>query len=75
LNAPEEYRARVMGIYSMMSGFEPFSTLALGPLIQAVGVSRATGSATALALLITLTMAIAATLSERRRAGAAPARG
>ena len=75
LNAPEEYRARVMGIYSMMSGFEPFSTLALGPLIQAVGVSTATGSATGVAMLIALSMAVGATLSERRRAAAAPARG
>jgi MFS family permease len=74
LNAPEEYRARVMGIYSMMSGFEPFSVLALGPLIEAFGVSRATGSASGLAMLITLALAIGATLSERRRAGAAPVR-
>ena len=75
LNAPEQYRARVMGIYSMMSGFEPFSVLALGPLIEAFGVSRATGSATGLAMVITLALAIGATLSERRRAAAAPARG
>ena len=75
LNAKDEYRARVMGLYSMTGGLEPFSLLALGPLIDRFGVSHAMGGYASFAMLITLVLAIGWTLSGRRPAAAAPARG
>lgn len=74
LNANEEYRARVLGIYSMVAGIEPFSVLALGPLIEGFGVSGATGAYSGSAALVTLAIAIGTSLDVRRRAAAAAGR-
>ena len=75
LNAQEEYRARTLGIYSMVSGFEPLSVLALGPLIERIGASYGMGLYAGFATLVTLGFAVAASVSARRRAAAAPGRG
>ena len=66
LNAREEFRARIMGIYSMVGGIEPFSALLLGVLIDTVGIAKATGSYVTFAMLVTLAFAISATIRERR---------
>lgn len=67
LNADEEYRARVMGLFAMSGGIEPFSTLLLGVLVQTFGVSRAIGSSAGLAALLALALAVTTTVSRLRR--------
>lgn len=70
LNADEEYRARVMGSYSMVAGIEPFSILLLGPAIEHWGPAHAMGACAVFAALATLLLAVAATREARTPAAA-----
>ena len=70
LNASEQYRARVMGIYSMSQGAEPIGTLSLGPLIAVFGVTIAMGTYMGLAAAVMLATAVVVTLRGRRPAAA-----
>lgn len=70
LNAPEQYRARVMGIYSMSQGAEPIGTLSIGPLIEHFGPMVAMGAYMGLAAAVTFVTALVVTLRGRRPTGA-----
>jgi MFS family permease len=72
LNAGEEYRARVMGLYAMSSGVEPFSVMLLGVLVHAFGIANALAGYSGLAALITLALAVRATAHALRRRRAEP---
>jgi len=70
LNAAEEYRARVMGLFSMTGGVEPFSTLLLGVIVEAAGVATALAVYSGVAAVVVLALAVHATPGAlRRRAG------
>ncbi|MQA00157.1 MAG: MFS transporter [Dehalococcoidia bacterium] len=74
LNTDEEYRARVMGLYTMTNGIEPFTLLALGVIVEFAGASIAIGAASGVAAVVTLRLALSATRSAivgRRQAVAA----
>ena len=62
LNAGEEYRARVMGVYSMSASVEPLSVLLMGGLAASYGPSIGVGSFTAAATVVALVLAITVTL-------------
>jgi len=64
LNAGEEYRARVMGLYTWAGGLEPFTVLGLGFLADKFGVANAMGSSLAIACLIAAFFAISQTRTE-----------
>lgn len=70
LNSGEEYRARILGIFSMSGGLEPFSLFILGIIIERAGVSTAMGMYAGFATFVTLLLAVYATFGARRRAGA-----
>ncbi len=67
LNADEEYRARIMGIYSMSGGLEPFSFLVLGVLMEQVGPGPAMAGSAGLATLILGTLAVRASMGAFQR--------
>jgi MFS family permease len=71
LNSGEEYRARIMGIYSMSGGVEPFSVLALGFIMDWLGPGYGMGIYAGFAALVTLVLAVRATLERRRALGIA----
>lgn len=58
LNAGEESRPGVMGLYNMTFSFEPASLLALGFLVDRVGVRAAVGSWVAVAAVGMLILAV-----------------
>ena len=64
LNAGEEYRARVMGLYTWTGGLEPFTLLGLGVLVDRFGASNAVGVSIAIAAAITFALALDMTRSE-----------
>lgn len=66
LNAPEQYRARVMGLYSMSRGAESVGTLSVGPFIEHFGPTVAMGAYMGLATAVTFVTAIVITLRGRR---------
>lgn len=74
LNADEAHRSHTMGLYQMVFGITPFSTLLLGLLIERLGASTAVGAYAGLAALITAAFSVRSMLSDRRAAAAAPAR-
>jgi len=65
LNAGEEYRARVMGLYSWAGGLEPFSVLSLGFLADQYGVANTIGGSIAIAAVLALLLATERTVHER----------
>jgi hypothetical protein len=65
LNSGEAYRARMLGLYSMTGGIEPFSLLVLGVIIEALDVSTAMGVYAGMAAAITLVLALRETLARR----------
>jgi MFS family permease len=75
LNAGEEYRARVMGIYAMSSGVEPFSVMLLGVMVEDLGVATALAIYSGLAAAVTLVLALRATPAAFRRTAQAPSQG
>jgi len=62
LNSEEEYRARVLGIYSMSGGLEPFSFLALGVLMDHIGAGNAMAASSGLAAAFVALLAVRATM-------------
>ncbi|MBT5774223.1 MAG: MFS transporter [Dehalococcoidia bacterium] len=58
LNAGEEYRARVMGLYTWAGGLEPFTVLGLGFLADKFGVTNTLGSSLAVAGVIAALFAL-----------------
>ncbi|MDA0364970.1 MAG: MFS transporter [Chloroflexi bacterium] len=73
LNTEDQYRARVMGLYAMSGGLEPFGTMLLGALVQALGVSYAIGGFAGLAAVIAFVFAVTTTVGASRRPSRAPA--
>jgi MFS family permease len=65
LNAGEEYRARVMGLYAWAGGLEPFSVLSLGFLADRFGVANTVGGSIALAALAALALSLERTVALR----------
>jgi hypothetical protein len=62
LNSAEEYRARMLGIYSMSGGLEPFSFLALGVLMDHIGAGPAMAGSAGLATVVVVVLAVRATM-------------
>ena len=58
LNAGEEYRARVMGLYAWAGGLEPFSVLSLGILADEFGVTNTIGGSIAIAAVAGLALSL-----------------
>lgn len=73
LNTEDEYRARVMGLYAMSGGLEPFGTMLLGALVQTIGVSYAIGGFAGVAAVIAFVFAVTTTVGASRRPSRAPA--
>jgi hypothetical protein len=65
LNAGEEYRARVMGLYSWAGGLEPFSVLSLGFLADEFGVANTIGGSIAIAAVFAFMLAAERTVHDR----------
>lgn len=72
LNAGEEYRARVMGLYTWTGGLEPFTVLGLGLLVDQFGASNTLGVSIAIAAAVTCALAIEMTRSETGASTRAP---
>ena len=68
LNAGEEYRARVMGLYTWAGGLEPFTVLGLGFLADQFSAGQAVGSSIAVAAVAALLLAIERSVSEHQAA-------
>jgi len=64
LNAGEDFRARVMGLYTWTGGLEPFTVLALGVLVDRFGASNTLGVSIAIAAVVTAALAADMTRSE-----------
>lgn len=77
LNSEEEYRARVLGIYSMSGGLEPFSFLALGVLMDHIGAGNAMAASSGLAAAFVALLAVRATMGafQPRSRPSPPAEG
>jgi hypothetical protein len=72
LNSAEEYRARMLGIYSMSGGLEPFSFLALGVLMEHIGAGPAMAGACGVATVVVVVLAIRATMGAFQARPAPP---
>jgi MFS family permease len=64
LNSGEEYRARVMGLYTWAGGIEPFTVLGLGFLADRFGVTNTFGSSLAIAGVVAAVLAISQSRTE-----------